>query len=799
MKIIECYVENFGKISARKFSFTKGLNCLKEDNGNGKTTLAAFIKVMLYGMSDTKKTSLEENDRKHYLPWKGGVCGGSLTFSVGKKIYRIERRFAQKASDDSFALYDTATGKECDDFTENLGAELFGIDADGFERTVFLSERSLTPKSENKTISAKLSDLVGCDGDIGEMDVALNNLEKQRKFYHKKGGAGEISDLKAKITEINRSLDNLAESEAALGREEKRMQSLAEEIKAARSESARLITEREKAAVRAADDGYEKTCKEMGEAIKEITKNRDKLLEFFGECIPCFNEIDEAAYKFTEAKNLQMGQGYVPSNPKYTELSAFFKGKTDAEGVKKIKDATSELKELRIKENSPGVARAKELFSHRIPSAEEIDSAVLALGESKGKKKIGIYLFCSLLCIGGAVGGALFSPLLFGICAIGILLAIIFAAKASSVRKKSKKQVLDFVSSVTNIPYENDEGLGALLAEMTSLIALANQMPDEKRIKELEDEIEIFVVRFGSRGTSALNKAEEIIKKYDELSALEEAQKYISENRADVAKRAEILAAEARAFLVRFRTKTSDPFSELRANLTEYNRLCAEISSRTQELNELKNRHALGEDDVKKAKEELVEIDRQRFALEDKVASLSREYALSEKACRSFTEELDGRDELAMRLMELEDTLAKNQENYETVLLTKKYLTVAKDNMTSRYIGKTKASFLKYTEIIGGAKDEEFEMDTDFGISKIEGASTKSIEAYSRGTRDLYNLASRLALVDSLYESEKPFIILDDPFIAMDDGKTAAALKLISDFAKERQVIYFTCSKSRSI
>ena len=57
MKIIECYVENFGKISAQKFSFTKGLNCIKEDNGSGKTTLATFIKVMLYGMSDTKKTN----------------------------------------------------------------------------------------------------------------------------------------------------------------------------------------------------------------------------------------------------------------------------------------------------------------------------------------------------------------------------------------------------------------------------------------------------------------------------------------------------------------------------------------------------------------------------------------------------------------------------------------------------------------------------------------------------------------------------------------------------------------------
>jgi uncharacterized protein YhaN len=90
-------------------------------------------------------------------------------------------------------------------------------------------------------------------------------------------------------------------------------------------------------------------------------------------------------------------------------------------------------------------------------------------------------------------------------------------------------------------------------------------------------------------------------------------------------------------------------------------------------------------------------------------------------------------------------------------------------------------------------------MDTDFGIKKQEGGTTKSIEAYSRGTRDLYNLAARLALVDSLYEIEKPFIILDDPFTAFDDRKTDAALKLLKEFSKERQIIYFTCAKSRTI
>ena len=144
MKLIECYIENFGKLSKMKVDFSDGLNCILGDNGSGKTTLSVFIKVMLFGMTDTKKVSLDENDRKRYMPWQGGTFGGSLTFEAGGKIYRVERSFGSKASDDTFALFDTELGRESSDFTKNLGEELFAIDADGFERTVFLSEKSLS-------------------------------------------------------------------------------------------------------------------------------------------------------------------------------------------------------------------------------------------------------------------------------------------------------------------------------------------------------------------------------------------------------------------------------------------------------------------------------------------------------------------------------------------------------------------------------------------------------------------------------------------------------------------------------
>ena len=159
MRLIDCYIENFGKLSDFKYSFSDGLNTIKKDNGYGKTTLTVFIKAMLYGLDDTKRAKIENNERKHYLPWNGGRCAGYLTFECGEKEYRIERCFMPKASEDTFKLYDAKSGKESFDFSENVGEELFSIDADGFERTVFLSEANLSGKNENKTVSAKLSDL----------------------------------------------------------------------------------------------------------------------------------------------------------------------------------------------------------------------------------------------------------------------------------------------------------------------------------------------------------------------------------------------------------------------------------------------------------------------------------------------------------------------------------------------------------------------------------------------------------------------------------------------------------------
>ena len=141
MKILSCYITGFGKFSNQSFTFSD-LTVIKEDNGWGKTTLAAFIRCMLFGMEAGRGKAVETNDRVHYAPWQGGTYGGTLTFTCGGRQYRVERVFGKTPIQDVARVYDK-NNMQCFDFgerAERLGEMLFGVDADSYSRSVYIPQ-----------------------------------------------------------------------------------------------------------------------------------------------------------------------------------------------------------------------------------------------------------------------------------------------------------------------------------------------------------------------------------------------------------------------------------------------------------------------------------------------------------------------------------------------------------------------------------------------------------------------------------------------------------------------------------
>ena len=67
MRLIRCYIENFGGLSQYERTFQPDLTVIHEPNGFGKTTLAEFIRAMFYGFPRAAKT-LDKNPRTKYMP-----------------------------------------------------------------------------------------------------------------------------------------------------------------------------------------------------------------------------------------------------------------------------------------------------------------------------------------------------------------------------------------------------------------------------------------------------------------------------------------------------------------------------------------------------------------------------------------------------------------------------------------------------------------------------------------------------------------------------------------------------------
>ena len=86
--------------------------------------------------------------------------------------------------------------------------------------------------------------------------------------------------------------------------------------------------------------------------------------------------------------------------------------------------------------------------------------------------------------------------------------------------------------------------------------------------------------------------------------------------------------------------------------------------------------------------------------------------------------------------------------------------------------------------------------DADLGISvwAPERGGWVPVSELSQGTLDLVYLAARLGLVRLVTGDRRPPLILDDPFVTLDDQRAARALVLLRELADDFQVIYLTTS-----
>ena len=326
MKLLKCYVSSFGTLKDFSYDFTGGLNVVKEENGWGKSTFAAFIKAMFYGLDDAKR-ALEDNERKRFAPWNStDKFGGNLVFEWKGQEFKIERFFGAKASDDTVKLYDLATNKVYTEGSavDNIGKRVFSIDEEGFLSTTYFSQRDFEVKS-NTSITAKYNEVCEIQ-DSEAFDRALDKLDDRIKELKSRGDKGRIAELKRSIVAINEDIERTAQSV-------KTIESLNADLDVIKRESETLesnikaLTERLEAAgkrdaARERKKRYDAVRTELTELVAKkaradaVLNGKTVKASEIEDCEKCVSDLKDVTVKAEAAKSDLAEYAGVRSNEK---------------------------------------------------------------------------------------------------------------------------------------------------------------------------------------------------------------------------------------------------------------------------------------------------------------------------------------------------------------------------------------------------------------------------------------------------------------------------------------------------
>ena len=204
--ILKRMTATFGCLDHQTLELSDGLNILTLPNEAGKSTWAAFLRVMLYGLNT------RERDRKGYLadksryaPWSGKPMEGELICVWQGREMRVRRFSGSGVPMGGCEITYTDSGENVPGLgPENIGDVLIGVSRDVFARSAFLSQNSggitQTPELEKRLLALVSSGEEGVSA--SQTKKRLSDWQRRREFRSR----GEIPALKELRTDLERKL-----------------------------------------------------------------------------------------------------------------------------------------------------------------------------------------------------------------------------------------------------------------------------------------------------------------------------------------------------------------------------------------------------------------------------------------------------------------------------------------------------------------------------------------------------------------------------------------------------------------
>lgn len=206
MRIEKLYMESFMGKKDYTLELAPGVNILEGDNESGKTTVADFIRFMLYGAS-SKGIGGQLSERQRFLGFGESGFGGYMELAARGKHFRIDRKITAAANGfrESLQISDLASRTQVYK-GENAGDVLLGVPETVFSRTAYITQAD-GAFSGGEELSAAIENLLFSADETVSTEKALKKLDALRvSLLHKNGKGGLLFDLAAEREETDARL-----------------------------------------------------------------------------------------------------------------------------------------------------------------------------------------------------------------------------------------------------------------------------------------------------------------------------------------------------------------------------------------------------------------------------------------------------------------------------------------------------------------------------------------------------------------------------------------------------------------
>lgn len=530
MIIEACHIAQFGKWKDADFSFSPGKNSFLWDNGYGKTSFIYFFKLMFYGVSGDRKQDLEENERKHYMPFQGASFGGRIIFRIGEKRYRLERSFGLKKSEDSFRLFDEDSGKESKDYSENIGEELFSLDAESFQRVCMISHEDLH-FSMNSRMHAKLGNVAEDQEDMKKFQQVQTILKDGINALSPNRRTGNIFKLKMQEEELSSGLYGKEALENAVLSIEKEVLALTEK-EAKRKEEGKALEEELSQRISEKDSlGKWMSYAQKKEEWEKAEYRYENALKWYYQ--DRFSEIPEEKKALLWKEEMQSLQEQIHSIKKEIEKVSETGGENVGAEAEKEGGIVLPLEEASV----PGASRAKkdtsknETFGNGTKEVGQYGTSPVVLFTLAGLGLLFVLLFFGkLFGIPLGLPSALF--LLLGILSLSLCFFLWWSGEQKKRTWKEKQEEEE------NRQRKQQAIRFASLEELLSRFHKLEDMQDlEMEAAGRKEEFLRFVEEEG--GEQAFSLLEEKQKEWEEGPSLEESRRKLEAFRKEEEERRE--------------------------------------------------------------------------------------------------------------------------------------------------------------------------------------------------------------------------------------------------------------------